>query len=165
AIRSTYASALAASARCSVSRVVVIWPPGCARYLPFSAFSSCTCPVSTWQRSQHGSRPDLTEGGGNGGRQPPRRRRRQVGDHARSGPAFLLEGELHPQVAAALAVVDHRDRPCGAGPLLVVLGMVIEREIDGLLHDPLPSAPPASSWASALEPRLGWALERLSCPV
>src|SRR5438270_13595028 len=42
--------------------------------------------------------------------------------------------------------------------------MVVQGEIDGLLHDPC-LAPPATSSASAARPRLGWALERLPWPV
>ena len=65
--------------------------------------------------------------------------------------ALVLERDLDPQVGAAVAVVDHGHRPGDAGLLLVVVGMVVEREVDGFLHPPLNQGRrlPMARWATA----------------
>jgi UDP:flavonoid glycosyltransferase YjiC (YdhE family) len=76
----------------------------------------------------------LAQGGGDGGAQAAGRVRGEMGGEAGAVRALGLDVDLDPDVAAAVAVVDHRHGPGGAGPLLVVGRVVVQGEIDRLLQ-------------------------------
>src|SRR5438093_778819 len=77
---------------------------------------------------------DLPQGGGDGGPQAAGAGGGEVGDRPRAGSALVLEHQLDADVVAAVAVVEDGDGPHRPGLVVVVLGVVVEGEVDRLLH-------------------------------
>src|SRR5918995_5605056 len=91
------------------------------------------CTVSL-RASAAGVLTDLPQSGRQGGPEPASGPGRQVAGYARAVGALVLDGQLHAEVPAPVAVVGYRHGPGDARLLLVVGGVVVEREIDRLLH-------------------------------
>src|SRR6185436_12223439 len=79
---------------------------------------------------------DLAQRGPEGLPEAARAVGREVRDHAGAGPADLLEGQDHPQLAhaTAVAVVDHGHGPRRRRALVVVGRVVVERIENGSPH-------------------------------
>ena len=58
-----------------------------------------------------------------------------MGDKPRPGPADLLDRELHPSIAALLAVVEGGHGPGDLYPLCVLGWVVVTAVVSELLHE------------------------------
>jgi hypothetical protein len=75
------------------------------------------------------------EGGRKRGPQPPHRVSSEVPDDPGAIGTRLLDGQLDADVGASIAVVKNRHGPRHARLVVVAVGVVVESEVNGLLHE------------------------------
>jgi hypothetical protein len=86
--------------------------------------------------SRVGALADLAESRRQRSAKSARRGRCEVGDQTGTGLPLLLQGQLHPEVIAFVAVIEGGHSPGELGPLGIVGRVVIEAIVGELLHVP-----------------------------